>query len=70
MINTGIRLTTLETLQDGGRRMKDVIHNLEFTICPFCYKDSPCASPVDEMWAMSCPKDYTKCSSYQRLIKK
>ena len=52
---------------NGARIIQDEIRGVETTVCPYIYKGSPCESPADVMWAMSCPRDYTNCSQYKQL---
>jgi hypothetical protein len=61
------RMEVLETFPDGGRKVRDNGSGVATNICPFLYKDSPCASPVDELWAMSCPDNYPSCERYKSL---
>jgi len=48
--------------------MLDLLEKAQLEIpkdrCPYLYRDSPCASKVDECWAQSCPTDYKNCPSY------
>jgi hypothetical protein len=64
----GGRLLVVEILPDGGRVLEDSQTGVRTTACPFMYRDSPCASPVDRLWPSSCPIDYTSCSKYKGLM--